>query len=705
VLTPVPEHELLIFWVQLVVLLGAARGLGGLMQRWNQPPVIGELAAGVILGPSIFGRLAPGAAGWIFPGGEVESALILAIAWLGIALLLVVTGFETDLALLRRLGRPLIGLSTGSLLVPLVVGFGFGYVVPQAFWGPQADRVSFALFLGVAMSISALPVIAKILGDMRLMRRDVGQLTMASAMINDLVGWILLGVVVGIFTAGSVDLGALGLTILSVAAFLVASLTVGQRFADGILRRARATAGFSGALTATLFVTFVLAAITQGLGVEAVLGALVAGVVLGRSRYQRDDVRHTIEALSNSVFAPIFFATAGLYVDLAVLASPSALLWTLGLLLTAAATKLIGSFVGGRFSGLSPTASLAAGIGLNARGAMEIVLATIGFSLGALNEASYGMVVVLAVATSMAVPPLLRPVLRRLQPSAEELERLDREERLAQMVLGGVRSVLLPTRGGLNSAVAARVVDAVLQPDVSVTVLTVSTPTSGTEDADLEPLLAVLADRTSEVRNQEAADPGTAILAEAGLGYGLVVLGLNDDFGGSHELSRPIQDLMARSSVPVLLVRRASDVHDAHDLDEASVHRILVAVSGTRVGRAAEELAYLLGQRFDARVRGAHVVTSEAATAAPSVGPQVDRAHALAVSFGRSPEIVVRHAPTPHQELVAAAAEFRADTLVVGATARQHEGRPFLGHGTEWLLQHAPQTVVAVVFPSGDEPA
>ncbi|MEX2324861.1 MAG: cation:proton antiporter, partial [Nitriliruptoraceae bacterium] len=394
-LTPVGEHELLLFWIQLVVLLGAARALGLLAQRFGQPRVVGELSAGVLIGPSVAGRLFPETMAWIFPGGPVESALILAVAWLGIALLLVVTGFETDLGLLRRLGRPVVGLSTGSLVVPLIFGFALGWVMPATLWGASANRLGFAMFIGVAISISALPVIAKIMTEMGLMRRNVGQLTIAAGMINDLVGWMLLGVVVGVFTAGTVNLTALSITVASVVVFLVLGLTVGQRFADVVLRKARSAGGYGSALTATLLIAFVFGAITQGLGVEAVLGALVAGIILGRSRYQRNDVKRTIEVLSNAIFAPIFFATAGLYVDLSALLTPTGATWAAIVLAVGTAAKLIGSFVGGRISGMTNTESLAAGIGLNARGAMEIVLATIGLTLGALNDASYAMIVLL----------------------------------------------------------------------------------------------------------------------------------------------------------------------------------------------------------------------------------------------------------------------------------------------------------------------
>lgn len=699
-LSPVSEHDLLLFWIALVVLLGTARGLGAVMQRIGQSPVVGELAAGVLVGPTVFGRLMPEVAGWLFPGDAVPSAMLLAVAWLGIVLLLLVTGFHTDLGLLRRLGLPAVSLSTGSLVVPLALGFGLGWVMPPAFWGENASRLGFAMFLGVALSISALPVIAKIMTDMNLMRRNFGQLTIAAGMANDLVGWLLLGAVVGVFTAGSVDGSALAVSFGLVLLFLVSALTIGQRFADGILRHARRVGGFGAALSATLFGTFVLGAITQSLGVEAVLGALVAGIVFGRSRYQRNDVRRSIEVVGNEVFAPIFFASAGLYVDLAALLEPRAMAWTAIVLAGATVSKVAGTLLAGRLSGLSTMEGWAASIGLNARGGMGIVMAILGLSLGALNQASYAMIVLVAVLTSMAAPPLLRPVLRRLRAAPEEEERLRHEETLSRSVIANARSALLPTRGGLNSVLAARVVDALLEPAAPVTVLTLHA--AGAPEPDLDGVTQALGDRPVDVRVETHDDVAAPILAEAELGYGLVTLGINDDYAGSHQLSRPIQRVIAHAPIPLLLVRRAARTRDIGDLEDLTIRRVLLGVTGTRPGRAAEELASRLSLAFGADVLAVHVITRDVRGGGPSpaVEQQLERVQQVAESYGAKSATAVRHGALPADELLWAADEWDADTIVLGTSVRTADDRPFLGHGTEWLLEHARQRVITVVFPS-----
>lgn len=693
-LTPVGEHALLLFWVQLALLLGTARGLGALATRARQPAVVGELAAGLVLGPSVLGRVAPGLAERLFPGGEVESALILAVSWLGIVLLLAVTGFETDLGLLRRLGRASAGVSVGSLVVPFLAGFGLGLVLPASLVGGDVERTTFALFVAVALSISALPVVARILADMRLMRRDFGQITVAAGMVNDLVGWLLLGALTAIVTSGGLDVADLGVTVLALAVFVLLAFTAGQRLVDHALRRSRATGGTAASLTVIVLTVAAAGAFTHAIGMEAVIGAFLAGIVLARSRFLPETAAHTVEHVSNGVFAPVFFATAGLFVDLGALAEPSNALSALAILAVAALAKLVGSYVGGRVSRLSPTASLAVGVGLNARGAMEIVLAAVGLRLGVLNGASYSAIVLMAMATSMLAPPLLRPILRRLEASPEEARRLEREETLASSVIAKARHALLPTRGGRNAAEAARLLHLVLRPEAHVTVMTVETGPA--LDGHVAELVATLRDRSTDVRREPDRDPVDAIVGEAALGYDLVAVGLNEDFRGSHALSPRLQGLLARTPVPVLLVRRSTIP------ERGAIRRVVVPVSGTSTSRAAEELAYTLAARVDAAVDVVHVVERQPAgpDAAPGAVGQLTRARTLAERFGQGAATLLRHGTTAAEEIVAAANERAADLVLLGARLRTtDDGRPFLGYGVEHVLEAAAPTVAVVVFP------
>lgn len=519
-MAPLTEHQLLVFWLQLLLLVGVARGLGGLMRRIGQPAVVGELAAGLLIGPTILGRVLPDAFAYLFPGDPVNSGLLLAVAWIGVALLLVVTGFETDLDLLARLGRSSLTVATGSLVVPLAFGAVLGQALPDIFIGERGTTFTFAAFIAVALSISALPVVAKILMELNLMRRNIGQVIVAAGMANDVVGWILLGAIAGVVTSGELALGSLIVTVGAMAAFVVLMLTVGQRVTDAALRRSRQTESpMLTGFTVVILAMLAAGAVTQALHVEAVLGAFVAGIVLGRSRYRSAELTRAIEVTTNAFFAPVFFATAGLFVDLGLLLDPATAGWAVVVVAVGAVAKLLGSYVGARLGGMAGTEGIAVGIGLNARGAVEIVIATVGLSLGVLNARSYTVIVVLAMATSMMAPPALRAVLRRVRPGGEETARLEREAVLDASVIASARTALLPTRGGANSVLAARLLEVSLQPSTAVTVLTVTAPdeVGGSERADAaaQQVAAHFTDRKLERLDVISDDAALAICHEA----------------------------------------------------------------------------------------------------------------------------------------------------------------------------------------------
>ena len=423
-LIPIEEHELLVFWVQLAVLLAFAHAFGYLMRRIGQPSVIGQLLAGLVLGPSVFGEIWPSGFNWFLPEehADVQSAALLAVAWVGIALLLVVTGVRDDLDLIRKLGRPAALVTAGSLFVPFVAGLVVGYLLPEQFIGETADRSTFALFVALSLSVSSLAVVAKILSEMNLMRRDFGQITVAAGMANDVVGWLLLGIFTGLASSGGEggeeSGGALDvvITVVGMLVFVILALTVGQRVIDWALRLVRRDGpNVSGALTVAVLCMLAFGVVTQYLGVEAVLGAFVAGIILHRSRFQQEEVLHQIEGLTFAFFAPVFFATAGLRLDLTALNSGTVLFWTTVVVVAAIIFKFIGAYAGARQAGMTHRAGLALGAGLNARGALEIVIATVALQLVVFNVTSFTTFVLVPVITSVfasVVPALGRTRLR-----------------------------------------------------------------------------------------------------------------------------------------------------------------------------------------------------------------------------------------------------------------------------------------------------
>ncbi|MBA3955821.1 MAG: cation:proton antiporter, partial [Acidimicrobiia bacterium] len=264
------EHQLLVFWTQLLVLLVVARLLGQAMRRIGQPAVVGQLGAGLLLGPSLLGRVAPGVLDWLVPADPLQSGMLFAVSWIGILLLLIETGFETDLALIRRLGKATALVSAGSIVLPLIAGLFVGTALPDVFRGELDDPTVFALFVGAALSISSLAVAGKVLSDLGLMRRNFGQVTLAAGMANDVVGWIMLGIVAALASAGEIAVGPLLVTVVGIAVLYGGGLTVGQRVVDYVLREVRRRdVTPTGYITVVLVIALVFGVATQLIGAEA----------------------------------------------------------------------------------------------------------------------------------------------------------------------------------------------------------------------------------------------------------------------------------------------------------------------------------------------------------------------------------------------------------------------------------------------------
>ena len=397
--------------MQLLALVVGARTLGWVMLQFGLRRVIGELGAGVILGPSLFGHYFPEQFAWFLPAGGEQAAALLTVSWIGVALLLVLAGFETDLGLIGKLGRPAVLVAVGSMLVPAGAGSIVGWLIPAEFLGPEAKRSTFLLFVALAVSVSAAggsgqdPLrpgahAARLRPDHRGGGHGQRRGGLGAVGCADQRG----GLRRHLATEILVSVGGLLL-------FLVLALTVGQWLVDRWLRRTRRSSDSLGAAVTVAVVTMLgFGVVTQGLGVEAVVGAFVAGVVLHRSRFVDERLEHSLERLTSSFFAPVFFATAGLQVNLLLLEDPTILTWTIVIVAVAIVAKFVGAYGGARAAGRSHRAGLALGAGLNARGTLEIVIASVGLSLGVFNTASFTIIVLVPLVTSIFASVALRIV-------------------------------------------------------------------------------------------------------------------------------------------------------------------------------------------------------------------------------------------------------------------------------------------------------
>jgi Kef-type K+ transport system membrane component KefB len=419
---PMSGHQVLIFLLLMSLLFGVALALGLLARRLGLPSVIGELCAGVLVGPSVVGHLSPHLTSWLRIDQAGQLHLVDAVAQLGVLLLVGVTGIGVDVGLLRRRAGMTVWVSTTSLVLPLVSGVALGFLLPAALVAPGGDRITFAAFVGVALCVSAVPVIAKTLLDLRLLHRDIGQLIIGSATFSDLVGWLLLSIVSAMATVG-VRATSVLLPVLYLVGTFVACLTIARFVVCRVVRMAGRHRDRSVLVAAVVLLLSLFAVGTQALGLEAVLGAMLGGVVIGSVRGLDRDALKPLRSFVMAVLAPLFFATAGLRMDLTVLVRPEILFATALALLVAITTKFAGAYFGARTARLSRWEAMALGAGLNARGAIEVIIAMVGLQLGVLTTEMYTVIVLVAIVTSLIAPPMLRMAARHIEVTPEEEER------------------------------------------------------------------------------------------------------------------------------------------------------------------------------------------------------------------------------------------------------------------------------------------
>ncbi|MGH0028388.1 MAG: cation:proton antiporter [Myxococcota bacterium] len=425
------EHHLLIFLVQVLLLLGLARGFGELLRRYGHPPLVGEILIGVVLGPTLLGRALPEVQAALFPADPLQHAMLETVSWIGVLFLLLETGLEVDVTAAWRQRGPALRIGIIGVLVPLALGTGLSLLLPDAYLADPDDRITFSLFLGTTMAISAMVIIARVLHDLDLVKSDLGLVTLCGYAVNDILAWVIFSLVIATATRGSVEIGPVAALLAFTLAFTLFSLTWGLRAVDrAIAAIGRARPDHPGAvLSFVCCVGLLSGAVTQYLGLTALLGFFLAGIMAGESQALTERMRNVISQMVHAIFVPLYFASIGLRIDFFDN-------FDLFLVVFVTVVSIVGKYAGAWLGALGP------GIGSEDRnsiaiaftpsGVTGIVVAGVALELGILTQPVFVAIVFSTLISSLAVAPWLAWSIRRRR-EVDILEFVPRQAVLSEL--------------------------------------------------------------------------------------------------------------------------------------------------------------------------------------------------------------------------------------------------------------------------------
>ena len=394
---------------QLIVAVGiiliVARVFGWLFRFIGQPPVIGEITAGIILGPSFFGRFFPPAFAWVFPPSSLPALTLL--SQLGLLLFLFTVGLQVDLRHIFKQRAAVILVSNVSILFPLALGLGLARFLYPEYGGPNVAFSVFSLFMGAAMSITAFPVLARILKECGLLETELGALAISCAAIDDVSAWLLLAVLTAV-ARSSHDLGHVAAVLLGLVVFIVIMLVPVRRTAAhfaGIYQKHGLSMGLFSAM---ILMTLASAWTTEKLGLHALFGAFMAGLVVPKNPTLISETVEKIESVALALLLPLFFALTGLRTRIDLLSGARVWIYTLAIIAVAIVGKYVGATLASRATGTSWRDSTALGVLMNTRGLVELVILNAGLELGILSPQLFTMMVIMALVTTFMAAPALR---------------------------------------------------------------------------------------------------------------------------------------------------------------------------------------------------------------------------------------------------------------------------------------------------------
>ena len=406
------ESMIFIFLLQVSLLLGLSRVAGLFLKRIGQPSISGEILVGILLGPTIFGRILPRLHAAVFPSDVIQQNMLETVAWLGILFFLLDAGLDTNLTAALRQRRDALTISLSDLVIPMIIAFIPVWFLPDSYIGPDSQRMMFSLFIATIMTISALPVTARILQDLGIYRSDASLLTMCALTINDIAGWLVFAVILGFATGGPSALAKIPWIVAATVAFTLFCLTIGKALTDralsGINRLKLPQPGTS--LTLIFIIGMLAGAATLAIGIHALFGFFIAGIMIGESKTLSENTRQTISQLVKSLLVPLFFASIGLKIDFA---KELDLPLTALLLFIGVAGRFVGAWIGVSLTHHPKTNRHLISAAHTPGGEMQIVIGILAMEYGVITAPVFVAIVVSAVLSSVLVGPWMKFALER----------------------------------------------------------------------------------------------------------------------------------------------------------------------------------------------------------------------------------------------------------------------------------------------------
>ena len=406
------KNPLSILLLQLVVIIFAARAVGKLFQKIGQPRVLGEIVAGIVLGPSLLGWLSPEIMAFLFPSASMEVLKLL--SQIGVALFMFIVGMDLDVQHLRQKAHTAIMVSNASIIVPFFLGTALSLLVYRSMAPAKTSFTAFALFMGVAMSITAFPVLARILEDRRMSQTYLGSIALTCAAVDDVTAWCMLALVIAFAQSGSVTASlltiALTLGFISVM-FLIVKPQLARLLTARLKGNTEAAGRYPqegrGLIAGILAFVFACALLTETIGIHSLFGAFLAGVVMPSTSELRVSLKEKLEPLTAAALLPLFFAFTGLRMQITLLNDWQSWAMCAVIIAVAIAGKLGASMLMARWCGMNWRDSFSLGVLMNTRGLVELIVLNIGYDLGILSARSFAMLVLMALITTFMTGPLL----------------------------------------------------------------------------------------------------------------------------------------------------------------------------------------------------------------------------------------------------------------------------------------------------------